>query len=335
MEEVFLRNKKPVIRWGEPYDGMDIKNLDNGFCNRVFHWEIGYFLNQYNKYDFDLYVEDYYWPELEFINLPNTHTIVKQPNQPLNEYHELFRTPMNNKKTIVMDKNVVSRILDNKNYKLDNKFNFVSNFGYDYTWKFINFYSQRIQRPLKNIKIRDFDLDVKLKRILHNSVGIHIRRGYGVMKNKIQAQYLNDLDLSKTFKVDTKGPYTFFEDQKYMYIINSLIDDNPDIKIYISTDLEDKSLYHFKSQYPHNIITFSNLLEDNLIKKYYYKFHDDQKRQMCKNMIDLFALSYTDFIIKSNDSTWSQFASEYRTTPSIYISENNDDIVTSYYKHIN
>lgn len=333
MEDLFLKNDRPILRWCEPYDGLDIKKLDNGFCNRVFHWEIGYFFNQYNNFNFDLYVEDFYWPELEFINLPNTHSIIKQPNQSLDEYHKLFKTILNGKKTIQIDKNVISNIFDKRNYKLDTKFNFVSNFGYDYTWKFINFYSNRIQRPLKNIRLRESDLENRIKKILHGYIGIHIRRGYGVMKNEEQAKYLNDLNLSKSFKVDTKGPYSFFEDSKYMTIINRIIENNKDAKFYISTDLEDKSLYHFKSQYPSHILTFGDLLQDSLIKKYYYKFSDEQKIQMCKNMIDIFALSYTDFIIMSDDSTWSQFASEYRSTPAIYISKSNEDIMNHYFKN--
>jgi hypothetical protein len=40
-----------------------------------------------------------------------------------------------------------------------------------------------------------------------------------------------------------------------------------------------------------------------------------------ENIVDLFALSFCCFLIKSNRSTWSEFAMYYRRQPSVYVTE--------------
>jgi hypothetical protein len=47
-------------------------------------------------------------------------------------------------------------------------------------------------------------------------------------------------------------------------------------------------------------------------------------------MVDLFALSFCKFLIKSNTSTWSLFAEEYRKQPSIISEEKWDTILKQY-----
>ena len=56
---------------------------------------------------------------------------------------------------------------------------------------------------------------------------------------------------------------------------------------------------------------------------------DEKELTMC-NMVDLFALSFCKFLIKSNTSTWSLFAEEYRKQPSVTSEENWDTILEHY-----
>ena len=37
------------LKWVEPWGGYDAKE-DTGFCNRLFHWELAYYLNDINNY---------------------------------------------------------------------------------------------------------------------------------------------------------------------------------------------------------------------------------------------------------------------------------------------
>ena len=57
------------LKWVEPWGGYDSKN-DTGFCNRLFHWEFAYQLNEINNFKFKILLEDYWWPELEYLELP-------------------------------------------------------------------------------------------------------------------------------------------------------------------------------------------------------------------------------------------------------------------------
>ena len=47
-------------------------------------------------------------------------------------------------------------------------------------------------------------------------------------------------------------------------------------------------------------------------------------------MVDLFALSFCKFLIKSNTSTWSLFAEEYRKQSSVISEEKWDTILEQY-----
>ena len=47
------------LKWVEPWGGYDSKN-DTGFCNRLFHWEFAYQLNEINNFKFKILLEDYY-----------------------------------------------------------------------------------------------------------------------------------------------------------------------------------------------------------------------------------------------------------------------------------
>ena len=38
------------LKWVEPWGGYDFKE-DTGFCNRLFHWELAYYLNDINNYE--------------------------------------------------------------------------------------------------------------------------------------------------------------------------------------------------------------------------------------------------------------------------------------------
>jgi hypothetical protein len=55
----------------EPWNGDNIYEHDSGFGDRVLYWITSYYLSTIIK-DVQIIVEEYYWPELLLIELPNT-----------------------------------------------------------------------------------------------------------------------------------------------------------------------------------------------------------------------------------------------------------------------
>jgi hypothetical protein len=51
-----------------------------------------------------------------------------------------------------------------------------------------------------------------------------------------------------------------------------------------------------------------------------------------ENIVDLFSLSYCSFLIKSNKSTWSEFAEDYRHQPALDATNSIDKIIEKYIK---
>ena len=46
---------------------------DTGLCNRMFYWEICQILNKFHDFEYSIYLDEKFWPELtEMIQLPNT-----------------------------------------------------------------------------------------------------------------------------------------------------------------------------------------------------------------------------------------------------------------------
>ena len=67
---------------------------------------------------------------------------------------------------------------------------------------------------------------------------------------------------------------------------------------------------YYKSRYGDAIITKENLLAGV-----------EESSATLSNIIDLFALSFCKSIIKSNGSSWSDFAQFYNNQPAVYVEE--------------
>ena len=57
------------LRWKEPWGGSMLPE-DTGLCNRLMHWEIAYGINKVNNFKFNILVEQAFWPELQYLNIP-------------------------------------------------------------------------------------------------------------------------------------------------------------------------------------------------------------------------------------------------------------------------
>jgi hypothetical protein len=147
-------------------------------------------------------------------------------------------------------------------------------------------------------------------------IGIHIRRSNGVtfkekdldtLPSEIKHQYLRFRENNPS----TKGDYIkYIKDDFYFNVIENILQINPAQKFYISCDLPYHLYSYYKSKYENAIITKKDLLID--VKKDSVTF---------SNIIDLFALSFCNFIIKSNRSSWSDFAESYNSRLAAYVTE--------------
>ena len=64
-----------------------------------------------------------------------------------------------------------------------------------------------------------------------------------------------------------------------------------------------------------NEININNLIRGNVIE----------------NVVDLFSLSYCKFLIKSDQSTWSEFAEYYRKPPSVSVNDDWESVIKPKY----
>ena len=63
---------KNTLRWVEPFGGWSKDTEDTGLCNRIFHWEVAYDISKNNNFDYQIILEEKYWPEFKLIDLPKT-----------------------------------------------------------------------------------------------------------------------------------------------------------------------------------------------------------------------------------------------------------------------
>jgi hypothetical protein len=347
MEAKTFRLVDPYYSWGNhDYDWVNRKikenicRYDSGLCNRLFTWEIAYRLVKKENKDRKILVQKRIFPETELIHLPNTETIdYFSETNPLNysgDSERLFHLSV-----LDTEKNEVSMAqpLYVKDI-VEKDFNFDSNHIYN-NWKF---YQDGNHEDIFGIKIKDKNIENRLKS--HGSfVGIQLRRGNGVRIYKddiksfpkdMQKDYLNFRK-----KIDCVLPVVdFIANQPYINLIRQILKINPQQRFFISNDLPDEFLDFLYSEFgTHHIVSKKDYREE--FTKYYESKGIDitSLQNYCNgldNIIDLFGLSFTPFTISSSQSTWGEFARnykgpfKYRNIPNF--NGNNIDEITSMYK---
>ena len=94
--------------------------------------------------------------------------------------------------------------------------------------------------------------------------------------------------------------------------MNEILKVNPTQKFYLSSDLDVQKLKVFYDNF--DIIDYRNVMSKldssvDLSKKYVSKV---LHKNCLKNIVDLFSLSYCNFIVMYYPSRWSAFAKSYR-----------------------
>jgi len=313
-------------------------NLDTGLCNRLFHWEVFYdILDNANQFSSTLAVQSCIWPELHLIHLPET--VVVSYNMHNSNWYNHFNHDNMYFKTVFDVKNdtissakklthdeIKSMYKDN-NFKLFKSHNhWYTDYGYfplNRIYEGINKsdnFNKLHNRPINKIKILDDKIDRKIKLESALKIGIHIRRGNGVMVTEddiktfpleIQDEYREYI----TNHTKTLAGYEFNRDSMYFDFIDSILEVNPNQKFYISHDLPDKFMNHYYERYG-NIISTK---KDN--REYYLNYYSSKLKNLnnlisyaniIDNVVDLFSLSNCGYLVKSNTSSWSEFAEIYK-----------------------
>ena len=357
-----IDNLKYTLRWREPFNGwgdhINIENIDDsqfrvndtGLCNRILHWELGYYLSSELNSKYKIVIKDIHWPEATLLHLPNTvvdyNKFIDQEHNYNDKLTDLaFKTVFDTSRGKVYSSSEINS--DNidlimKHPKILNKNNhWYSNFGYR---ALANYKSiQRKDRPLRKIKLKHPFIESYIKEKTKTLVGIHIRRGNGV--------YLSSKDLEtvpKDIRMQTlnyttldneESSYDFIDDNTYFNAIDQILSINPDQKFYLSYDVPTELIKYFKNKYGNLIVDKFNFYSD--IYSYLENIPDidvdfiEKYGNVLSNLIDLFSLSYTKFkILSMETSTWSRFSSIYTDCNYVYVREFANKTGLDVYKKI-
>ena len=313
-------------------------NLDTSFGNRVVNWEIAYYLRETLGKGHRILMDRTEWPEVsnDFIFLPHTSLVQNIDQKVINipdikEVREDFCHHMYAAKQLA-DCNHLTYTFDFSGFNERDEL---------LTSTFLNTLQTEYQnkvRPLSHIKIKNYLVEDYLKDITKDAIGIYLRRGSGVAydKDKIDIESSNIkesyLDFRSKIYIYNHEGYPYINDEVYFNIIDNFLKINPNQKFYISTDLPFYLISYYVEKYGKNIILKETII--GKIKELLTLSGDiidtDEKELTICNMVDLFALSFCKFLIKSNTSTWSLFAEEYRKQSSVISEEKWDTILEQY-----
>ena len=313
-------------------------NLDTSFGNRVVNWEIAYYLKEALGKGHRILMEKREWPEVtnDFIFLPDT-SLAQNIDQKVAATPEIKEVQEN----FCHHMYIVNQLADSNHLTYTFDFSGFNEKDELLTATFINTLQTKYQnklRPLSYIKIKNYLVEDYLKEVTKDAIGIHLRRGSGVTydKDKLEIKSSNIkesyLDFrSKIYMYNHEG-YPYINDNVYFNIIDNFLKINPDQKFYISTDLPFHLISYYIERYGKNVIFKETIIDkvQELLRLSGDSINTDEKKLTVYNMVDLFALSFCKFLIKSNTSTWSLFAEEYRKQPSIISEESWDNIIKQY-----
>lgn len=334
-----------TLRWLEPFGGWKGFTNDTGLCNRILHWEVAYEINRQNDYKYYILLEEKYWPENKLLDLPTTKTITNIEGDSYEveklkfiAVYDTITRKINIAKPLYFDN--VTKMFRDGNLKLEDKGHYYSNFGY---MELPNLYSrenfENIERPLSKIKLKHKSVEESIINEMKNVVGIHIRRGNGVPYtiddlNSLPENKRDKFSLIKRVMTEqTHSTYLFHKDDLYFNIMDNMLKINPNQKFYISTDVPDDIMDYFYKKYKNNLVDKTFIL--NVVYDYIlnsgFKKSDFVYGNVVENLVDLFSLSYTSFLVKVPTSTWSIFAENYTKKESVFVTDDWENTIREKY----
>ena len=317
------KNQKILLR--DPW--RVVEDRDTGFGNRLICWYVINTLTSHTQPEIQTFLSEF--PELEYLNLPNTTTL-KPPYPPTSEEGIIS---LNKKYKSITDDHILSYI-KNKEIYFDDKFNFTT----DYSWDSVNTFIQNLSITpdyFKDIKIKSPQLEDAILEFSKDIIGIHVRRGNGVRSTQKDIKDIPQ-NVWSLFPLNPKADpfYKFFPEKKLINIIEAFLYLNPNTKIYLSLDLPEETVNHLKIKYKGSILTRSNFITHNyeLITSLNFLKPILHLKSIGNNLIDFFILANSQFIIESSGSTWTQTGKLITGKPSGNINESINSLVDKYKK---
>jgi hypothetical protein len=337
---------KNTLRWVEPFGGWVKTTEDTGLCNRIFHWEVAYDINKNNNFDYQIILEQKYWPEFKLIDLPKTKFFTNIEGDSYDveklKFIAVYDTVNQEIKTAEpISYGMIRQMFGYDSCKLENGGHYYSNFGYK---ELSDLYPKEtvsmMDRPLKEIKLRYKSVEESIKYQVKDAVGIHIRRGNGIpyddddldsLPEEVRDRYKL---IKRVTRYQTDHFYSFHQDELYFNIMDKILELNPKQKFYISTDLPEEIMKYFYEKYSDNLIDKKNIL--NIVYDYMVtsglKKSELEYGNVVDNLVDLFSLSFCKFLIKVPTSTWSIFAENYVKKGSAFVTDDWNEIKKKYKK---
>jgi hypothetical protein len=202
--------------------------------------------------------------------------------------------------------------IDNKEYdclRFDahNLYDTIINKTYDKLVDFINIHSDCLKtcgmyHDIRMIKIKDKKLNQFFLDNFSKVVGTQIRRG---LYTKLNKTYLDDLkqyvdpdNIKKYYtylnNISIYGHLTIEPDDYYYEMIDKIINEDPNKKIYLSHDVPKIFINHFLEKYPNNIITKHDYLNEYLA---YFSEYDIENDDNSKLSVKHYKLPFKKAII--------------------------------------
>lgn len=341
----------------EPWRGKGISQYDSGFGDRIKFWVLAYHLSLIIE-DVQIIVEEPYWPELLLIDLPNTisqdiSSLGLSKNQLLpiscEEVRDIISTEDNSLLNIDtyyyfnFSVHRIGDIFDNQNItynsiihnavsKIELKLPIVSNFiqqefsdccyihlrrgsGTFPTLKFLSEMEQFLPKETIDSYWKTFH-----RNRLGNSRYSKTYKYYDFLVQKdtdIEKKYLPTKKVSGDF--NWVNDYKIIADSDYFNLIDTVIlKNNPDQKIYISSDIPKKYYSYYYDNFPNNIMDkdfyfkkFLNFYKNKLPAEKFKKQYSIPIVKVFENVFDLMVGCYAETVVKST-SNWSKIASLYK-----------------------
>lgn len=298
-----------------------------GFGDKLIYWAFGQYIST-SVLNSELLVPNYFWPELLFLNLPNTSSIEISSSEVRNTY----------KKISLNDFKILSGIKKNNDSKIEYKN--IGKYYFDFSMRDIsklkiNYHQyDHLFNGISRIKFKNEQVNQYVEKNFSDIISIHLRRGLFTNASSSQIylkELIDNLGIEKVKNYYGDENFIMFQKQKdailsfeippdsfYFYLIDKIIYKNPQQKIYISTDLPHKLIAHYIKKYPNNVVTKETYLNEflnffhndlNQEKKYNYIFPPSQ---VISDLLDFFVLGNSKMMISSGRSQWSFIAKKYR-----------------------
>jgi len=343
----------------EPWGGDNICEHDSGFGDRITYWFSAYYLSTIIK-DVQIIVQEYYWPELLLIDLPNT---IPQniPSLGLSK-NQLIPITFEELKNIILTKD--GNFLDSS----ENIYYYL-NFSVlciDELYGILEV-EKYMCSAISKIKLKLSVVSNFIEKEFSDSCCIHLRRGNGTFPtekflNEIEQflpkktidfywrffhlRTLGDSKNSKKYKyyhsllqkdtgigITEQIPFTWdsqkndfhwanaykiIPDSDYFNLIDNIIlKENPNQKIYISSDIPKKYYSYYYDRYPNNIMDKSYYFK-KFLSFYTNKISPEKLKikysisifKTFENVFDLMVAFHSKILVKST-SNWSLISAMY------------------------